>query len=70
MPEARFDDSLLTEKVDYIRRRLRAELITANYGIEVAEQFLMESDVQALRAIEALPQAKHLTDLAHLFAPK
>jgi hypothetical protein len=29
----------------------------------------LESDVQAQRAIEALPQAKHLTDLAHLFTP-
>jgi carboxyl-terminal processing protease len=57
----------LSENLDYVRRRLRTELITASFGTEVAEQFLLESDAQALRAIEALPQAKHLSDLAHLF---
>jgi carboxyl-terminal processing protease len=59
----------LSESLEYVRRRLRTELITANFGTEAAEQFLLESDVQALRAIEALPQAKHLSDLAHLFTP-
>ncbi|MEP7272170.1 MAG: S41 family peptidase [Acidobacteriota bacterium] len=68
-PDLRIAESQVSENIDYIRRRLRTEMITASYGTEVAEQFLMESDVQALRAIEALPQAKHLTDLAHLFAP-
>ncbi len=68
-PELRLLESQATENVDYVRRRLRTELITASFGTEVAEQFLLESDVQALRAIEALPQAKHLTDLAHLFPP-
>ncbi len=68
-PDLRIPESQVSENLDYVRRRLRTELITANFGTEVAEQFLMESDVQALRAIEALPHAKHLTDLAHLFAP-
>lgn len=66
-PELRISETQLSENQDYVRRRLRAELITANFGTVVAEQFLMESDVQALRAIEALPQAKHLSDLARLF---
>jgi carboxyl-terminal processing protease len=67
--EVRVADSQVAENSDYIRRRIRAEVITAAYGTEVAEQFLMESDLQALRAIEALPQAKHLSDLARLLLP-
>ena len=67
--EVRVSDSQVAENNDYIRRRIRAEVITAAYGTEVAEQFLMESDLQALRAIEALPQAKHLSDLARLLLP-
>jgi carboxyl-terminal processing protease len=67
--EVRVSDSQVAENIDYIRRRIRAEVITAAYGTEVAEQFLMESDLQALRAIEALPQAKHLSDLARLLLP-
>jgi carboxyl-terminal processing protease len=66
-PELRAPESEVAERAEYIRHRLRAELITAAYGIEVAEQFLLESDLQAQRAIEALPQAKHLSDLARLF---
>jgi len=61
-------EAQLNSNLDYVRRRIRAEVITAAYGIEVADQFLLESDVQALAAVEAIPKAKHLTDTARLFA--
>lgn len=57
----------VADHLDYVRRRIRAEAITAACGLETAEQFSIESDPQALRAIEALPQAKHLSDLARIF---
>jgi carboxyl-terminal processing protease len=66
-PSLRAQESKLSENLDYVRRRLRAELITASYGIEAGEQFLMESDPQALRAIEELPKAKLLSERARLF---
>lgn len=59
----------VTSQVDYIKRRIRAEMITAAYGIKAADQFLMESDPQAVQAVEALPRAKHLSDLARVFKP-
>jgi carboxyl-terminal processing protease len=68
-PEFRLSETQMSAHLDYIRRRIRAEVITAAYGIEVAEQFLLESDEQAQRAIEAIPKAKHLTDTARLFSP-
>src|SRR5207244_5421963 len=37
-------ESLLSSHLDYARRRIRAELITAAYGIEAEEQFLFDSD--------------------------
>ena len=53
--------------VEYARRRIRAELITAAYGIEAEDQFLLESDLQAIQALEAIPKAKQLTATARLF---
>ena len=60
-------ESLLATHLEYARRRIRAELITAAYGIEAEEQFLLESDLQALQALDAIPKAKQLTATARLF---
>jgi carboxyl-terminal processing protease len=68
-PGLHITEAMVTSNTDYARRRLRAEVITAAYGVEAAEQFLLESDEQALSAIEAIPRAKHLSDMARLFAP-
>src|SRR5207248_3156763 len=65
--EFTLSEAQINSNLDYIRRRIRAEVITAAYGIEVADQFLLGSDVQALAAVEAIPKAKHLTDTARLF---
>lgn len=62
-------ESLLSTHQDYARRRIRAELITAAYGIEVEDQFMLESDPQAIQAIEAIPKARQLTSTARLFEP-
>jgi carboxyl-terminal processing protease len=66
-PELQIKESEFTKKLDYIRRRIRAEIITAAYGTEVAEQFLLESDEQIMRALAELPKAKQLTVQARLF---
>ncbi len=62
-------ESLLTSHSEYARRRIRAELITAAYGIEAEDQYLLDSDPQAVQAIEAIPKAKQLTSTARLFEP-
>ena len=53
-PELQVSEAQAEENWDYVKRRIRAEVITAAYGIEVAEQFLLESDLQALKAIESM----------------
>jgi carboxyl-terminal processing protease len=69
-PELQVRESQISKNIDHVRRRIRAEVITSAYGIEVAEEFLIEGDQQALRAIDEMPKAKHLRDQARLFVQK
>ena len=60
-------ESEVGKQLDYIRLRIRSEIITAAYGLEVAGQFLLESDQQTIRAISEIAKAKQLSDQARLF---
>ena len=64
--ELQIKESDFSKHPDYIRRRVRAEIITAAYGSEAAEQFLLESDEQTVRALTEMPKAKHLSIQARL----
>ncbi len=66
-PDSGVSESMLNSNLEYARRRIRAELITAAYGIEAADQFLLDSDLQATQALDAIPKAKQLTATARLF---
>lgn len=66
-PELRVGEARLNRNPEYIRRRIRAELITAAYGTDTADRFLLEADEQAMRAIEEMPKARQLRDEARLF---
>jgi carboxyl-terminal processing protease len=68
-PELGISETRLTTHFDYARRRIRAELITAAYGIEAEDQFLLDSDPQAMQALDAIPKARQLTSTARLFEP-
>lgn len=63
-PALQVSEAEVGRQLDYVRRRLRAEIVTAAYGLEVADQFLIESDEQALRALADLPKAKRLREQA------
>jgi len=67
--ELQAPEDQLSRNLEYIRRRIRAEVITAAYGVEVGERFLIESDEQALRAVDEIPRAQRQTDQARLFSP-
>jgi carboxyl-terminal processing protease len=67
--ELQVNEDQLNQNIEYARRRIRAEVITAAYGVEVGERFLIESDNQALRAVEEIPKAQRITDQARLFSP-
>lgn len=58
VPDASFDSAL-----DYIHERLRSEIITAAYGPEAGQQaYLLHYDVQFLKALEKLPEARQLAE--------
>jgi carboxyl-terminal processing protease len=48
--------------LDFVKLRLRYEIITAAYGADAGQRVLLESDPQALRAIGVLPDAKRLAE--------
>ncbi len=68
-PDLQIGEARFNRNLDYVRRRIRAEVITAAYGVETAEQFLLESDEQTMRALEEIPKARQLRDHARLFPP-
>lgn len=53
-PELGLSEARFHQKLDYIARRIRAELITAALGIDAADQFLLNSDPQVVRAVQRL----------------
>ena len=59
-------EARLLNQTEAIRRRLRAELMTAAYGIEIGERFLLEHDPQVLAALAEMPQARSLLERARL----
>lgn len=61
-PEMRLTPAQADAELDFVKLRLRDEIITAAYGSEAGTRVLLESDPQLLRAIEALPEAKKLAE--------
>jgi carboxyl-terminal processing protease len=48
--------------LDFVKLRLRQEIITAAFGADAGQRILLESDPQTLRAIGVLPDAKRLAE--------
>lgn len=61
-PESGLGMKQIDAELDYVRLRLRDDLITAAYGTDAAGRFLLESDPQFLRALELLPEARALAE--------
>ena len=49
-------------ELDFVKLRLREQMITAAYGADDGARVLLDSDPQVMRAIEALPAAKNLAE--------
>ncbi len=54
----------IDEELDFTKLRLRQEIITASFSNDAGARVLLDSDIQVLRALEALPDAKRLADNA------
>lgn len=60
--QAGFTVAQLDAELDYVKLRLREEILSAAYGTDSGARVLLDSDPQVLRAIEALPDAKRLAE--------
>lgn len=60
--DSRADEARLAKDLDWVRRQIRYEIVTAAYGQEVASQVLLANDVQVLKAIEEMPKAKLMAE--------
>jgi carboxyl-terminal processing protease len=63
-PENQIQPGQIDEELEFAKLRLRQEIITAAYSNDAGARVLLDSDVQVLRALEALPDAKRLADNA------
>ncbi|MEO8434210.1 MAG: S41 family peptidase [Pyrinomonadaceae bacterium] len=52
----------LESEIDFVKLRLREEIVTAAFSSDAGSRVLLESDPQTLRALEALPDAKRLAE--------
>jgi len=52
----------LDEEIEFVKLRLREEIVTAAYSNDAGARVLLDSDPQVLRALEALPEAKRLAE--------
>jgi carboxyl-terminal processing protease len=62
--ESQLSAAQLDEEIDFVKLRLREEIVTAAFSNDAGARILLDSDPQVLRALEALPEAKRLAESA------
>ncbi len=60
--ESQLTPAQLDEEIDFVKLRLREEIITAAFSNNAGARVLLDADPQVLRALEALPDAKRLAE--------
>jgi carboxyl-terminal processing protease len=63
-PENQLQPAQIDEELEFVKLRLRQEIITAAFSNDAGARVLLDSDVQVRRALDALPDAKRLADNA------
>ncbi|HEV2705150.1 MAG TPA: S41 family peptidase [Pyrinomonadaceae bacterium] len=61
-PESSLTPAQVEAELDYVRLRLRDDIVTAAYGAEAGSRVLLDADPQMLRALELLPEARSLAE--------
>ncbi len=60
--ESQLTSAQLDGDLDFVKLRLREEIVTAGFSNDAGARVLLDSDPQVLRALEALPDAKRLAE--------
>ncbi len=63
-PDFQVQPAQIDEELEFVKLRLRLEIITAAFSNDAGARVTLDSDAQVLRALEALPDAKRLADSA------
>jgi len=58
----RLQPAQVDSDLEFVKLRLREEIVTAAYGADAGQRVLLESDPQVLRSIGVLPDAKRLAE--------
>jgi carboxyl-terminal processing protease len=53
----------IDEELEFAKLRLRNEIITAAFSNDAGARILLDSDIQVLKALDALPDAKRLAEM-------
>ena len=61
--ESQLTTAHLEADMEFVRLRLREEIVTAAFSNDAGSRVLLDSDPQVLRALEALPDAKRLAEM-------
>jgi carboxyl-terminal processing protease len=62
-PQFQIQPAQIDEELEFVKLRLRQEIITAGFSNDAGARVLLDSDAQVLRALEAFPDAKRLADI-------
>jgi len=60
--ESQLTAAQLDEEIDFVKLRLREEIVTAGFSNDAGARVLLDSDPQVLRALEEIPKAKRLAE--------
>jgi hypothetical protein len=60
--ESELTPAQIEREIEYIRLRIRENLVNATYGGDAATRYLLEGDPQVLRALDLFPEAKSLAE--------
>ncbi|MGH9970323.1 MAG: hypothetical protein ACREBG_21380, partial [Pyrinomonadaceae bacterium] len=60
--ESQLTSAQLDEELEFVKLRLREEIVTAAFSNDAGARVLLDADPQVLRALEALPDAKRLAE--------
>jgi carboxyl-terminal processing protease len=61
-PEFQVTSAQIEEELEFAKLRLRQEIITAGFSNDAGARVLLDNDVQIIRALDALPDARRLAE--------
>ena len=61
-PDFQVTSAEIEEELEFAKLRLRQEIITAGFSNDAGARVLLDSDVQIIRALDALPDARRLAE--------